>query len=224
MTEKIEIRGIGHPTDTMMTVENPGGERFLVFDKEIFPHLELGKIVELEVKRDVAKKSGDGTYNLINSITVDGKVIGGKKKGGYAPRGRDEDRTDIRSALITIKDLWLGGKLKDDNPLVTWLLAELLVIASGKKEAKGETTKTSKDSKVDNQSQDEGKGARQDSNEGEPTEPKTVSEFLTYLISHHKKAPRTYLEVEYNVPSNETLTIEKCQELYNQIKKDKGWQ
>ncbi len=224
MTEKLEIRGIGHPTDTMMTVENPEGERFLVFDKEIFPHLELGKIVESEVKRDVAKKSGDGTYNLINSITVDGKVIGGKKKSGYAPRGRDEDRTDIRSAIITIKDLWLGGKLKDDNPLVTWLLAELLVIASGKKEAKGETTKTSKDSKVDNKPEDEGKGSRQDSDESEP--PKTVGGLFTWIMSKDKNitSPRAWLEAEYDVSHEEVLTIKKLRELYAKIKKDKGWQ
>lgn len=194
--EKIEIRGIGHPTDTMMTIESPEGERFLVFDKDIFPHLQMGTVVELEIKRDVAKKSGDGTYNLIKSVTIDGKVIGGKKRSGYASRGRDEDRTDRRNNLITIKDLWIAGKIKVTNPLVTWLLAELLVGATGKKEAKGETTN------------------RQDGGETTNGEPATVGAFLTWLTNQGIKAPRAWLEVEHGVPSGDVLTLKKCQELY----------
>lgn len=221
MAEKIEIRGVGRPSDNLMTISNPEGERFLVFDKEIYPHLELGKIVELDIKRDVPKKSGDGTYNLVNSITVDGNVIGGKQRKYTPSRGRDEDRTDIRSALITIKDLWLGGKLKDDNPLVTWLLAELLVIASGKRRVKGETTKTTKNDKTDNQPQDEGEGAGQDSNEGDESE--RVQGFLKYLEKHDISKPRLFLAVEYHIPQDEKLTPKKCEALYQTIRKDKKW-
>lgn len=225
MAEKMEIRGIGHPTDTMMTVENPEGERFLVFDKEIFPHLELGKIVELEVKRDIAKKSGDGTYNLIQSITVDGKVIGGKKRSGFTSRGRDEDRTDRRSNLITIKDIWIAGKIKDTNPLVIWLLAELLVGATGKKEAKGETNKTNTEATDRQQGKERTPG--QDSGGALEVLPEkmTAGELFSWIISKDKtiKAPRVWLEVEYKVSHEEVLTIEKCHELYRQIRKDKGW-
>lgn len=217
MTEKLEIRGVGKPSDDLMTISNPEGERFLVFDRAIFPHLEIGKIVELEVKRDIAKKSGDGTYNAIQSITVDGKVIGGKKRGGYTPRGRDEDRTDHRSALITIKDLWLGGKLKDDNYLVTWLLAELLVIATDKKESKSETTKTHK-------------GGQETQTElidkpdsGEATDEERVSGFFKYLEKHDIKDVKLWLNVEYGIDPAGTLTPKKCEALYKAIKKDKGW-
>jgi len=226
MAEKIEIRGIGHPSDTMMTISDPEDTRYLVFDKAIFPHLELGKIIQLTddgLQMNVPKKSGEGTYNLIKSILVDGKKIGSEKRRGYTPRGRDEDRTDRRNAIITIKDIWLSGKIKDDNPLVTWLLAELLVIAMGKKEAKGEATKTSKDSKVSNQSQDKGEDSGQNSDEMEP--PKTAGELFTWIMKRDKniKAPRAWLEANYEVSHGEILTIEKIRKLYAKIKKDKGW-
>jgi len=110
MTEKLEIRGLSKPSDDLMTITNPDGERFLVFDKKIYPHLELGKIVELEIKRSIPKKSGEGTYNLIRNITVDGQVIGGKTTtGGRQFAGRDEDRTDQRTFVMEVgQDLRAG--------------------------------------------------------------------------------------------------------------------
>ncbi len=209
MTEQMEIRGTDKPSDSLMVVTNPEGERFLVFDKLIFPHLELGKIVELETKRDIPKKSGDGVYNAVKSITIDGKVIGGKDRKGYAPRGRDEDRTDIRSAQITIKDLWLAGKIRDNNPLVTWLLAELLVIATGKKETKGETSK-------DNLSNQGAQAKLEQDSEA----PKTAGEFLNWIMKRNPniKAPRVWLQAEYGVTDKEILTTERIKELYDKIK------
>lgn len=232
MEEKtIEIRGIGHPTDDLMTVSDPNNIRYLVFDKAIFPHLGLGKIIQLtddSLQMDIPKKSGDGTYNVIKSILVEGKKIGGKARKGYAPRNRDEDRTDRRNAIITIKDIWLGGKIKDDNPLVTWMLAELLVIATVKKEAKSESTQSDKDSKVDNQPKDKGEGSGQGSNEvgaTESQEVKTLSNLLNWLLTNGAsindgkpiKNPRQWLRNKFSIPDREVITNTKAIAYYKTL-------
>jgi len=215
--KKIEIRGTGKPTEDLMTVSEPDGTRYLVFDKSIFPHLELGKIIDAEVELDVKKKSGEGTYNRIISITVEGKEIGGKKRGGFPLiRGRDEDRTDHRSGLITVKDLWLGGKLKDDNPLVTWLLAELLVIATGKKEVKDATKTNIKSKSASGQT---GGMAL----ELLPGETERARNFLNVLVSKGIPYPRLYLEAEYGLPQDKALSDKECVALYSKIKKKAGW-
>lgn len=95
------------------------------------------------------------------------------------------------------------------------------VIVDKIKEAKSENKDTAETS---NQQPGEERAPGQASEEAlglESEEPKTVGEFLTWLKDHDIKAPRAWLEVEYKVSHGEVLTIEKCQELYAKIKKDK---
>ena len=123
-------------------------------------------------------------------------------------RGRDEDRTDRRNALITTKDLWLGGKIKDDNPLVTWLLAELLIIATGEKKTKVI----------------EAKPTVIQTKEPEP-KIKTAGEVLKWITSKDPsiKAPRTWLSENFAVDPKAILTQEKVQELYKAVKAGMNW-
>lgn len=238
MSEKIiEIRAIAKPSDRYMRVTAGDGIEYLVFDKSIHPHLEqrnedgtyklLGTKIDADIELDVEKKDKSGTYNLIRSITVEGKVIGGKERRGFAPsRGRDEDRTDIRSALITIKDLWVSGKLKDENPLVTWLLAELLVIATGKREAKGETTKTDNTDKTIDQQQGKKRASGPASGKALallPGETERVRGFFDWLGEHDILDPRLFLEVDYGIPQGEALSDKKVVALFRTIKTKMGW-
>ena len=120
-------------------------------------------------------------------------------------------------AMITIKDLWLGGKLKDSNPLVVWLLAELLVIATGKKEAKGETTKTDKGGQ---EAQSE-LTDRQDSGEAI----KTPGELLNWIMKQDPniKAPRVWVQTEFGLDDKVVLTDKKVMELHKTIREKMGW-
>ena len=152
-----------------------------------------------------------------------------EKVQGQAKDSRD-DSIESQVAFKGMIELIATGMVKtgtrEYNATLEWGMSRLHSVAqivAKIEEVKGEITKSSKDSKVDNKSQDEGEGAGQDSNEVEPTEPKTVGEFLTWLTSNGIKAPRTWLEVEYNVGNKEVLTIERCCKLYVAIKKDKRW-
>jgi len=123
MKKTIEIRGLGKPSDDLMTVTEPDGTRYLVFDKAIFPYIEIGKTLEADVELDVEKKDKSGTYNFIRSITIGGEVIGGKPKAPFKRYGKSpEELTQQRqlaeaqnrsiqaqTALNRAVDLAVGG-------------------------------------------------------------------------------------------------------------------
>lgn len=220
--ETIEIQAVADVVTSKggreyFTFEDNTQKRYVCFIPKLNHFIQVGSSIEADITPGKTPQDSP----RLDMIYVNGKPVVAveKKRSGYAPRGRDEDRTDHRSALITIKDLWLGGKLKDDNPLVTWLLAELLVIATGKKEAKSETTK---DNKGDKETQTE-LTDRQDSRETTESDAERVEGFLKYLKEHGKKDPRLWLDVEYGIPQDTTLTLAKCEILYKTIKTKEKW-
>ena len=67
--------------------------------------------------------------------------------------------------------------------------------------------------------------AGQDSGQATDGEPKNAGELFNWIMSKDPsiKAPRLWIQTGYGVTDKEILTMEKCGELYNQIKADKEW-
>ena len=169
---------------------------------------------------------------------IDGAIEGASKEGEAKPqRGERNSSTNasiesqvgqkggievlkvlIEQALLT------DGEIKECKKYamkaVDWAMARIdlpSVIIDKIEEVKGETIETDKD----NQEAQGELTDRQDSGGTTDEAPNTIGIFLTWLKQNGIKAPRTFLEVEYKVSDKEVLTLRKCQELYNQIKKDK---
>ena len=138
-------------------------------------------------------------------------------KRGIAPLSRGAS-IEAQVAIKEIGEDWRAGILKDDDPLVVgyliWLIDRL-----NYEEVKGEITKTQTNKTADTDGQIK-TGGEVGTDENRP---QTVPQFLAYLKDHNIKAPRTWLEVEWEVPRAESLTLELCQELYTKIKQKEGW-
>ena len=180
-----------------------------------------GKAIKLTV-RDFKPPNSDRAYPFVADFTVvkDEFVAQAAEKVQTQAK---TDRNDSIERQVAIKEVgldWREGKRKDNDILVVTREA-WLIDAMNYKEAKGEATKT--DNKTTDQQQGEERTIGQNSGEALEVQPKTVGEFLTYLAQHGIKSPRVFLDAEYKVSDKEVLTLKKCQELYKEIKKDKGW-
>ena len=187
------------------TITDDTQRKLLCFNPSLLELLPLGATVK-DVDIQPGKKADD-TPRIVRV----GEVGKESPKTRFTPKGRDEDRTDHRNAIITVKDLWLGGKLNDANPLVTWLLAELLIIATGEKRAKVEIVSVIEKATPKVAIVEE--------------EPKNAKELLNWIIFKDPaiKMPRTWLNENFAVDSKTVLNPEKVKELYEAIKIGMGW-
>ena len=175
------------------------------------------------LEEGIAIKLTVGTYNN-KPFVKDFEVV----KDEFAKQAAEKVQTQVKTErndsierAVAVKEIgldWREGKRKDNDILVVTREA-WLIDAMNYKEAKGEATK---DNMGDSKSQDKGESAGQTSGEALEVQPKTVGDFLNWLTYHKIKNPRVFLEVEYKV-GDDVLTIESCQKLYKQIRKDKGW-
>lgn len=141
------------------------------------------------------------------------------EKVQVSSRHAEEEGYNMRAAfkgiieLIIAKELEIGSK--QGKEALEWASSNLHSVAqivATIEEAKGETDQGSQEVKLTN-GQDSGETI------------KTAGELLTWIVLKDKsiKAPRLWLNTNFKVDDKEVLTDKKCQELFETIKKDKGW-
>lgn len=104
------------------------------------------------------------------------------------------------------------------------LTSEAKVIHQKIKEAKGEKDNT--DTKTPDKQQGKEQATGPVSGEALellPGETERVKGFLEELMEHGINAPRVFLEVEYAIPQDESLSDKKCEALYKTIKTKMKW-
>jgi len=182
-----------------------------------------GKAIKLTV-RDFKPPGKDTTYPFVADFEVVKDILVARAAEKVQAQAKDsrEDSIEAQVAFKGMVELLIAGKLDEDeaNATIGWAMERIdipRVIVDKIEEAKSETTKD----KADNQP--EAGPTSREALELLPEETERVEGFLKYLEEHGKKDPRLWLDVEYGIPQDTTLTPKKCELLYKAIKTKEKW-
>jgi len=138
------------------------------------------------------------------------------------------DRNDSIGAQVAFKGMvelistgMVAKDSKEYKATIEWAMTRLHSVSqimAKIEEVQGDTKTVQGSPKAQGQPPD-----RQDS--GEATDVKSAGELYNWIMSKDPsiKAPRIWIQTGYGITDKEVLTMEKCGELYNQIKADKEW-
>jgi len=127
--------------------------RYGVWSKSLYEYIKKDVVIDCEVEvKTSEKKDPDGNPYVTRKVTqifVDGKPVKTPTKSSEGKwRGRNEDRTDARTAVMEIGEDWRAGKIKDDDILIKqrrqWLSS---VLPKAEPEPKQEKAKDAPQSK-----------------------------------------------------------------------------
>ena len=143
--KKLRVTWVGEPQTLpnsqvqVLRFNADDGLQYETFKQSLFSYIQLDSELDADTELHITQADSGQQYvhwRVVQLYGEDGKPLYSAKTPQKS-FGRDEDRTDRRNAIITIKDLWVAGLIKHPNPLTTWLLAELTILTTeGGKDAK----------------------------------------------------------------------------------------
>ena len=123
---------VGEPTQLpnsqvkVLRFSADNGLQFETFKASLFPYIQLGQPIDADTELRITTTEQGTQYPhwRIVQLYKEGKPIS-SEKGQQQYKGRDENRTDIRAAILEIGQDYRAGLLKADNPRViayyTWI-------------------------------------------------------------------------------------------------------
>jgi len=220
---------------------------YYTFRSSLFETIEEGQGETLEADVEIKETEQWGTQRDVKQIYVEGQPVGGKKQGGWQPRGKSPEELELsrRSfALSYSKDLAVADKIKVNDVLTTaenyyrWLGEETISIAlktTPKNAVKKTTTAVKSTAQKTDTPAPNIEQAERDSRELFPLGgskglssqkvPKTQEQLFNYVAKHagHKntKFTKAYLVNKFKIP--EKRIDEDIVSVYYEVKALKDW-
>ena len=180
---------------------------------QVFPFVRDFEVVEDVFVAQAAEKV-QGQVRTERNDSIEAQVA---QKGGI-----EILKALIEQALLTDEEIQECKEYAMSS--VKWGMGRInlpSVIVEKIKEAKSEKTNT--DTETTDQQQGEELTTGQTSREALEVLPKTVGEFLGWLVSHGKEYNRAWLKKEFSIPDGEILTIQRAIEMRNALKESRQW-
>jgi hypothetical protein len=219
ITEVKEPRPVGNKGAVVYEVKGEDGLKYETFSETFSKYFVVDKTLEVDVDT-VSNQAQDGNtyvHHRITQVYVDSKPVqakqGGGRSYGKSPQEIASIENQCRSKIIT--ELWIAGKLKDEDTRVKALLGWLPYTAIPTAESKQASTPSNGLSPVISKPADDMSA---------PARPANPSE-LNKLAEAQKKAKQTNTQVlamipkEWNITARTDLTQYQAQTLIDKLDK-----
>lgn len=138
--KQLKVKTVGKPTTfgehgEKVAFSCEDGLSYESFSKTLFEYIKAGAEFDADTELRIATGKDNKEYPhwVVTQIYIDGQPVA-KAKAPFTGSKRDEDRTDTRTAVMSITELWKGGTIKESDGLVLacriWMYDKLGVSVS----------------------------------------------------------------------------------------------
>lgn len=138
--KNLKIKTVGQPTKfgehgEKVSFSCEDGLSYECFSKTMFEYFKAGEEIDADTELRIVTGKDNQEYPhwVVTQIYINGKPIS-KSRPTFASAKRDEDRTDTRTAVMSITELWKVGVIKESDGLVLacriWMYDKLGVSVS----------------------------------------------------------------------------------------------
>lgn len=192
--------------------------------RHLFPHIKADTEIDADTESQIITFDDGGQMAkwVVTEIYQDGKPVAqpeSRGKGRYGAGGSSDASIEAQVAFKGMIELIIAGKIGDNSKefkaTIEWAMSRLHSVAQLKAQVDKAMAKTTKAEEKPEESPPE---------EAEP-EIKTAGALLAWIMSKDKniKAPRVWLNTNFDVDPKAVLTMEKVKELHEAIKSGMGW-
>ena len=202
--KKLKVTWAGEPQQLpnsqvkVLRVNAEDGLQYETYKQSLFPYIAVDAELDADCELHITEGKEGQQYphwRIVQLYDKEGKPLASMKP--ERQYGRDEDRTDFRTAILETGENYRAGLWKDKDPEViayrAWIYTEL----------GGETKQRPQPVKVE-------------------LPIKNAKELMTWAAKHGKEYTPSWLRKELNL-GNQIITDEHAIKYYEILKQKKGW-
>lgn len=123
--KSLKVKTVGQPTTfgehgEKLAFSCEDGLSYECFSKTMFEHIKVGAELDADTELRIVTGKDNQEYPhwVVTQLYVAGQPIKKAKAPYSGGNKRDEDRTDTRTAVMSITELWKAGTIKESDGLV----------------------------------------------------------------------------------------------------------